>query len=551
MALKIISDKPPSVIFIAGLISSLVLIIYSKTVHFDFVYLDDPQFVINNFHLSEGFSLENIWWAFTSSTDISNYWIPITWLSFILDYNLYGLNPGGFHFTNFLLHLLNAILLFVCLLKFTQKSYPSAFVALLFAVHPLHVESVAWISERKDVLSTFFFLLTLLSYHYYLKSSRILTYLAVMGSFLLGILSKPMLVTLPFILLLIDFWPSKRVCFDSSLKSQKRIILKIIIEKVPFILVIIFLSFMAYITQKKGHAITPFYVHPPLMRIENLFVAYMIYLKKMVWPLDLAAHYPYPGQFPYRVIAFSVFAFTFISYYSLKKIKILPFIAFGWSWFIITLFPVIGIILIGPYLIADRYAYISLIGIYIAVTWSCAVTITNKYPQTKNGMIAISVGIILVLTVLSWRQVQYWENSEELFKRTFAINPHNSVAHNNLATYYNDRHQYLKAISHYQEAIRISPNYANAYYNLGNTFKNIQKYNKSIQNYLKAVELNPKNVEAYNNLGIAYFFVNDLDQSIISFRKALQIAPNYIIAKENLQRVLIEKENSCCPFKKE
>lgn len=529
-------------LLIIAFISSLVLIIYSRTVLYGFVYIDDLQFVVNNPYLSQGFSKANLIWAFTSSTDISKYYIPVTWLSLILDYYLYGLHPGGFHFTNLLLHLSNSVLLFISLLKFTNRPYLCTIVACLFAVHPLHVESVAWISERKDVLSTFFFLLTILSYYYYTRRPGIKTYALVMFFFLMGILSKPMLVTLPFVLLLLDLWPSNRICFDLSLQSQKSIILKLLGEKIPFFIIIFVLSVMAYITQKKGHAITPFDLYPLWMRVENMFVAYWVYLKKMVWPTDLAVHYPYPGQMSYWIIAISCFMFLIVCFYSVKSIKRVPFVAVGWYWFVITLFPVAGIIIIGPYLIADRYAYISLIGIYMVVAWGINELI-KKFPDLKTVVSGVCICVLLVLTFLSWHQVAYWENSETLFKRALMVDPDNSVAHHNLATYYDHNKQYLKAVRHYEAAIRISPTYVEAYANLGNTCFKLQDYNKAVKNYLEATALNPKHAVANNNLGIAYRYLNDFENGIKAFENALKIDPDYSSAKENLKLILIEKRD--------
>ena len=540
MTTNTFSIKSNPSLIILGVISGLIILIYSQTVHFDFVYLDDPQLIINNPHLSKGFSKDNIIWAFTSSTDLSNYWIPITWLSFIMDYKLYGLNPGGFHFTNLFFHLLNSILLFTCLYKLSNKIFLAAIVASLFAVHPIHVESVAWVAERKDVLSTFFFLLTILSYYYYVQFSGKLRFLAVILLFLMGILSKPMLVTLPFILLLIDFWPLQRVSLDIPLKAQKLKVLKLFGEKLPFFLIITILSVLTYITQKRGHAIVSFDLYPPLMRLENLFVAYMVYIKKTIWPFDLAIHYPYPGQMSFWLIFISVIIFIFIGVFSIVKIKKFPYIAFGWWWYVITLFPVIGIVIIGPYLIADRYAYISMMGIYVILAWGTE-AFTQRFQRAQVPITIISITLIPVLAFLSWHQVKYWKDSEQLFKRAIAVNPDNSIAHNNLAAYYDHNKHYEKAVSHYKEALRISPNYANAYANLGDTFLKMQKNEKSIQSYSKAVKLNPNHAVAYNNLGIAYRNIREFDRSIKAFQNALNIDPHSTNTKVNLGLVLIEK----------
>jgi len=529
-------------LLIMGGISILVFVVYHQTLFYDFVYLDDLQFVINNTHLSKGFSKENLIWTFSSSTDISKYYIPVTWLSFIMDYSLYGLNPGGFHLTNLLLHLVNANLLFIALLKFTKRTYLCTFVACLFAVHPLHVESVAWISERKDVLSTFFFLLTVLSYYYYTKQPSIRTYALVMICFLLGLLSKPMLVTLPFIMLLIDLWPAGRIRLGDSVTfpSTRPDFFQLLKEKIPFFIVISILSIAAYMTQEKGHAITPLSLYPMEMRIQNMPVAYWVYLKKMIWPTDLAVHYPYPGQMPYTVIVPSFIMFLGVCLYSLSAVKKHPFVTVGWWWFVITLFPVIGIVIIGPYLVADRYAYISMIGIYIILVWGVD-ALVQKFRKLRLWASLAGILIFSGLVLLSWNQVKHWENSETIFQQSLSIAPANSVAHHNLATYYDHNKNYPKAILHYEEAIRISPKYTEAYFNLGKTYFKTKEYRKAIKNFFKVTVLNPKHAVAYNHLGVAYRFVNDFDNGIASFQKAIKIDPGYDAAKKNLRLIRSEK----------
>ena len=371
------------------------------------------------------------------------------------------------------------------------------------------------------------------------------TYALVMICFLLGILSKPMLVTLPFIMLLIDLWPAGRIRFGggSAFSSIKPVLLRLLKEKIPFLIVISILSIAAYLTQEKGHAITPLSLYSMEMRIQNMSMAYWVYLKKMIWPTDLAVHYPYPGQMSYAVIVPSIVMFLGVCLYSLSTIRKHPFVAVGWWWFVITLFPVIGIVIIGPYLIADRYAYISMIGIYIILAWGAGAFV-QKFQKLKAMACLAGVLILTGLTFLAWTQVKHWENSETLFRQALSIDPTNSVAHHNLATYYDHNKNYAKAIHHYGEAIRISPKYTEAYFNLGKTYFKRNEYRKAMKNLLKVTILNPKHAVAYNHLGIAYRFINDFDHSIASFEKAIKIDPNYKSAKKNLQLILSEKRIS-------
>lgn len=297
---------------------------------------------------------------------------------------------------------------------------------------------------------------------------------------------------------------------------------------------------MAYITQKKGNAITSFDLYPLQMRLENIFVAYWVYLKKMIWPNDLAVHYPYPGQQSYWIIAASFIMFMIVCFYSLKIIKKQPAVIVGWTWFIITLFPVIGIVVIGPYLIADRYAYISFIGIYMIAAWTIDIFI-QKYPPLKKIILTATICILLHFTFLSWHQVQYWKNSQTLFERAILVNKNNNVAHHNLATYFDHNKQYKKAIQHYEKAIQLTPNFTQAYLNLGNTYFKVHNYKRAMENFLKVTRLNPKHAIAQNSLGVTFRYLNDFDNSIKSFENALKIDPYYKSAQENLKLILLEK----------
>ena len=343
------------------LLAFIILATFWDVQNYDFVF-DDGIYVTKNTHVRTGLTEKSILWTFTA-TEGGN-WHPVTWLSLLLDHDLYGLNAGGYHWTNLLLHIANSILLFLSLNHLTGAAYRSGFVAALFAVHPLHIESVAWISERKDVLSTFFWLLTLWFYGHYVKKPDVARYCLILCFFILGLLSKPMLVTLPFVLLLFDYWPLKRADFSSNTN-----VASLIVEKVPLIVISLVMSIVTFYAQRKAGAVMAFDSIPPGLRVGNAIVTYAEYMKKMVWPQGLAVFYPFFNTLPSVKILLSVLLLAGISSFVAIRGKRQPYLAVGWLWYLGTLIPVIGIIQVGSQAMADRYTYVPLIGLSIMLAW--------------------------------------------------------------------------------------------------------------------------------------------------------------------------------------
>jgi tetratricopeptide (TPR) repeat protein len=552
------------------LIVILTLAVYFQLRNYDFVNFDDSEYIYDNRQIQGGFTFKNIKWAFTT-IHISN-WHPLTWLSHMLDYQLYGLNPGALHLTNLLFHIINSILLFIVFRKMTGHFWQSAFLSSLFALHPLHVESVAWISERKDVLSAFFWILTMWSYIYYVQHPKVDKYLLVLFFFALGLMSKPMLVTLPFVLLLLDYYPLNRLqnSADKNNFRQKTTGYRLVLEKIPLFILLVISSGMTYYAQKHGGAVVPLDDIPFQARMANALVSYLVYILKMLYPSKLAVLYPHPVSFAWWQITTSCFLLIFISFFAVRMIKKSPYFIVGWLWYLGTLVPVIGLVQVGNQSMADRYTYIPLIGLFFIVSWGVP-QFVQRWRNFKKNLPIIAVIILLILMLVTFIQVSYWKNSISLYEHTLRVTKNNYIAHNNLGTSYREEglidnaiKQFEKALSikpeyavahnnlgnilqeqglygdaikHYQEALRIDPDYVDVYYNLGNTFQEQGLFDDAIKYYKEAIRINPEYMKAQNNLGVTLIHKGDIDEAIKQFQKALQINPNYINVKKNLNKL--------------
>jgi len=497
----------------------VVLLAYWPVYKNGFVY-DDLEYVTANPHVQHGLTLDEIKWSLTSLQ--SSNWHPLTWMSHMLDGQLYGPNPIGHHATNLIFHLANVLLLFALLSRTTGAFWPSAFVAALFGVHPLHVESVAWVAERKDVLSTFFWLLTMLAYVRYSKRSSLGNYGLVVGLFILGLASKPMLVSLPFVLLLMDYWPLERM---------KRVrIGRLILEKLPLLLISAGSSVITYYAQQKGGALATAELYPMSVRIPNALVAYMGYISKMLWPVRLAAFYPHPGKnLPLWEAAAAGMALILITALALWMARKRPYLAVGWLWYVGTLVPVIGLVQVGNQAMADRYAYIPLIGLFIALTWGLAEFLRGK---------AAAVGacaVLLIFAVLTRMQLPYWHDDITLYEHAIAVTRDNYVAHVNLGTVLKDQNESIK---HYREAITIKPDGFLAYHNLGSVLAEQGKLDEAIPYFRKAIKLHPNYFEAYTDLGVALMHKGVFDEAYADMTEALKINPQYAQGHVNLGRLL-------------
>jgi tetratricopeptide (TPR) repeat protein len=459
----------------------------------------------------------------------------------MLDCQLFGKNPGCMHLINLLLHLVNTLLLFAVLRRMTSSLWPSAFVAAAFALHPMHVESVAWIAERKDVLSTLFWMLTLLAYVSYVKRPAALRYLVTITFFAIGLMAKPMLVTLPFILLLLDYWPLNR--FDFQPGNQRTtvgyptwypILKRIIIEKIPFFTLTAVSSVITFFVQRSGGAVIHSDVLPLHSRVANAFLSYARYISKMFWPRDLAVFYPYDARTIQSskvmlCVLLIIVVFVLVIRFGRKR----KYLFVGWFWFVGTLIPVIGLVQVGQQALADRYTYISYTGIFIIIAWGLP-DLLSKWPLRK---IALGLSMAIVLTALgicTHRQVSFWNNSFTLFSHAIEVTQNNYVAYNGCGVVYDRLGRYNDAIEAYKQAIRIKPDLAEAHCNLGVAFGKLGRWQDEIEACKQAVRIKPDYALAYNNLGVAYDGLGRYLDAVEAYKQAIRIEPDYVDAHYNL-----------------
>jgi protein O-mannosyl-transferase len=494
-----------------------------------FVNFDDDVYVTENSNIKNGFTWQSVSWALTSAH--AENWHPLTWLSHILDYKLFGLNPAGHHLTNLMLHIINTLLLFFILQKMTGSTWPSAFVAALFAIHPLHVESVAWIAERKDVLSTLFWLLTILAYWHYTQRPTLLRYSGTLILFSLGLMAKPMLVTLPFVLLLLDYWPLKRAV------DSKRTIFKLVLEKLLFIVLAAISSVITYSLQTK----TGIDILPLSTRISNAAVSYFSYIGKMIYPAGLAVFYPYPlgGIIAWKITIAAILLVVITITVILARRR---YLLVGWLWYLGTLVPIIGLVQVGDQAMADRYTYLPLIGIFIMLAWS-AVEIINRIQVRGFVPAIISALIIIALLICTRIQLSYWQNSFTLFERALAVTKNNYKIHYDLGYELISQGDMEEGINHYRRATEIAPENTNIRYNLANALCSQGKNDEAIGEYRKVIGYDKNYADAYNNLGYALLQQGKLDEAATCFRETLKIKPDMVNALVGLSQVLATHPN--------
>jgi tetratricopeptide (TPR) repeat protein len=466
----------------------------------------------------------------------------------MIDCRVFGLNAGMHHLTNLFIHIASSILLFFILKQATGALWRSAIVASLFAIHPINVESVAWITERKNVLSTFFWMLTMFAYIFYAKRPAIYKYLTVMFFFVLGLLSKPMLVTLPFVLLLFDYWPLERI----KSGSEKEILLKIIIEKVPLIMLSLISVIVSSFSLKYARIFVSQESVPFDLRIANALVSYLKYIAKIVWPQNLAVYYPFPSAVPLWHVIGSVIFILAVSTLSLLAAKKRGYIFTGWFWYAGTLLPVSGIVQGGLWpAMADRWAYIPVIGVLILLIWGLHELFVERFKIKKLLIYLTGIACLSIMAPVAYLQVGYWENSYTLYKHALEVTGGSDLIHNNMGSYLLRRGSYLlkqgglkEAKRHFLEALVINPRYEEALNNIGIISYSEGKYNEAIDYYLKALKVNPDYPDAYNNLGVAMISIGRTDDAISHFKKALIINPEYEGAFGNLKKALKLKTGS-------
>ena len=564
---------------ICVLLGVFTLALYLPSLRHTFLEYDDQQYVTENIHVRAGLTAAGLKWAF--GYHVSN-WHPLTWLSHMLDCQLYGLNPAGHHLTNALLHAASSVLLFLLLNRMTHALWRSFLVAALFAWHPLHVESVAWVSERKDVLSGFFFMLTLWAYAQYATSKEmagekpkppnrntrpVLFYILCLFCFALGLMSKAMLVTVPFVLLLLDAWPLKRM------QTGLRVNLPLLVEKIPFLILTGIVSLLTISAQKESFSIVSTAGLPLFQRFAHALLSYVHYLRVTFVPAHLAVFYPYETEHGTGPLVLAGLLLAAITLVTVRFAKGFPFLLVGWLWFLGMLIPVIGFIQVGNQAWADRYTYLPLIGLFIALIWAVAeinksFTASAAHDNLFAARILITLTLGVVLLTLSSRQLGVWKNTRTLFQHAADVIPDNYMAITVLGSLFAAEGQLEEAMDHYQQALRLKPNYPEAHFFLGNAldkkgklddaiaeyrqalrFKPMleqthillgaalarkKNYSEAREHYLSALELNPESAVAHNNLARLYQTDGELDPAVIHYLAALRTDPGLSEAHNNL-----------------
>jgi hypothetical protein len=521
-------------ILICLVLTILTVITFWSLKDCGFINFDDDIYVYKNAYVQSGLNWNSIGQAFSSElVKISANWHPVTWLSLMLDYQIFGLNPQGFHLMNLLFHVMNTILLFLILRRMTKTLWPSAFVAVVFAIHPLHVESIAWIAERKDVLSTFFWMLTMGAYSYYVEHPGLRRYSLVFLFFVLGLMAKPMLITLPFVLLLLDYWPLQRFGEIKPTDPEYKcsLIFPLLWEKVPLFVLIILSSIVTYVAQ--GGAVASIKALSLVVRIGNAFVSYIAYMGKMIWPSNLAVFYPHTELFVSWQVLGSVSLLIVITLLVIWRAKRSPYLTTGWLWYIGTLVPVIGIVQAGGQAMADRYTYIPLIGLFIMVAWGVP-ELLRKWNHRKEILLTSSVLSILCLSIITWTQVGHWQNNFTLYDHTLKVTDNNFFIYTNRGVAYNGLGNYRQAIDDCSRAIEINPGYALAYTNRGIAYSNLGNYKQAIEDYGRAIEIKPGYALAYTNRGFVYLTHGDKISGCRDARKACELGNCKLLEDHNI-----------------
>jgi tetratricopeptide (TPR) repeat protein len=549
-------------------LAALTLLVFWHVMDGDFINLDDYDYVAENNHIQEGVTPGAIRWAFT--TFHTAYWHPLTWMSHMLDIHLFGLNPRWHHLTNLLFHVANSLLLFRVFHRMTRAFWQSAAVAALFAIHPLHVESVAWVSERKDLLSAFFWLLTMGAYVRYVERPGRWGYGLVLLFLLMGLMSKPMVVTLPFALLLLDYWPLQRLevpqtasairpglhdpaatdqrgrkakrkrsaqALDGStripasemrplrMKSVWASIRPLLLEKAPLFVLVVSASIAAVIAQQQVGALGSIEALPLGARVANAFVAYAFYIRKMIWPTDLAIFYPHHGSWPVGQVVGAVIFFSVATLVVIRKARAFPYMAVGWFWYAGTLIPVIGIVQVGGQAAADRYTYIPLVGLFIILAWGVP-DLLKRLRYRRGVLVAASALTLLGLILVTRVQVGYWRDSLTLFDHTISVTENNALILSSRGAVLDRMGEHSKALADYNRAIELDPGYSIAYCNRGAYYYKMGDYYRAIADYEEAIRIDARYPVPYVNRGAAYQKLGDPGRAIADFDRAIHLNPN-------------------------
>jgi tetratricopeptide (TPR) repeat protein len=561
-----------SVVLICLGLLAAVLVVYAPVRQFGFVTWDDPQYVSQNPQVLAGLGWQSIRWAFT--TTHAGLWVPLTWLSLMLDVEVWGSGAAGHHVTNLLLHAANTLLLFGLLHRSTGALGRSAFVAALFALHPLHVESVAWITERKDVLSTFFGLWALWAWVAYARRPGGARYFAVAAAFGASLMAKPMLVTLPFLLLLLDVWPLGRLRLSSSApdgrERHRAVLLALVREKVPLFSISLVAGVVTYLAQERAGAVSALEAVPLGARIQNALVSYVAYIVKMLWPSGLAGLYPQRALPPTWVLG-SAALIGILTAGAILAARRHPYVPVGWLWYLGTLVPAIGIVQVGIQARADRFTYVPVIGLFIVIAWG-AWDLALRWPQRRAALAAAAVAVCVALAAAARAQVEVWRNSFTFWQHAVDVTGENGRARGNLGlalaelgrtgeaiVQYTeairitpelvDVHTHLAnalarqgntagAVAHYQDALRFDPSYLEAHNGLGSALDDQQRYAEAITHYREALRIDPGSAMVHNNLGAALLNLGNVAEAMPQFTEAVRLAPDDVGFRFNAAVVL-------------
>lgn len=516
----------------------LVMIPFAQVDQFDFLNFDDNVYVVHNPHVLAGLSLEGLGWALTSTEALN--WHPLTWISHMIDVEYFGLNAGMHHWGNVLFHFLNTLFLFIFLAKSTRSLGRSAWVAALFAVHPLHVQSVVWIAERKDVLCTFFWMLTMLAYVDYASSRRKRAYAYLLFFFILGLMSKAMIVTLPLVLLLLDYWPLKR--FPGREEGSANWIQNtkpLLIEKIPLGALSLFGVGMAFYAQHQGGALRTLEQYPFEFRFSNALITYFIYLKKMIWPKDLSLIYLFSvSRFFWIKAGVTALSMIGISYGAVKKRHQWPYLGVGWFWYLITLLPVIGLVQLGNQAYADRYSYIPLTGIFIVMAWG-AYDFLKLLKSLHFCLRILAWGTVAIFSMRSVQETSYWKNNLTLFNRIIRVSPDNPIAHFQLGCEYLNRGYYPEAIQHLEKAVLLYPNKNEetlfyGYYYLGFAYAQLKNWDQAIEYDQRALSRFPNHEAMLDHLGQLFMETGQYQKARELFQRAVTLNPESALGQKHL-----------------
>lgn len=515
---------------IGSAVAFITFVAFSRVLFNDFVNYDDDMYVTANETVISGLSWDGMIYIILDTA--TGNWHPMTMLSHMVDSTLFGLNPMGHHLTSLVLHTANTGLLFFALYRMTGMIGPSAAVALLFGIHPLHVVSVAHVSQRKDVLSTFFWLLTMLLYARYVTTGRARNLAGAVATFGIGLSAKSMLVSLPIVLLLLDIWPLQRLTINQgNRRATIQQTMRLLREKIPFFALAFVLALVTFAAQRESGATAALQGRPLFFRLQNATVSYVEYLMKTVWPTDLAAFYPYPAQIPLWKFAGAALLLSAATVLAITCLKRRPYVTVGWFWYLITLLPVIGIVQVGAQAWADRYSYVPLIGIFIVLAWGIqdAIRVKPRLRPPLQGAVCVATAI---LVVLSWIQIGTWRNSFTLWNHAIAVTDNNHIAQCNLGMAYVEAGDLATAEPYFLESLRIEPGFGLAKHNLANIYaiRGVQlrqagRHAEALINFAEALELEPGDYDILVEIGQTYAAAQDYPKAIEAYSAALQRQP--------------------------